>query len=92
MEDHQLVRSLQSIGKSCFVKHFELFSDASISDMDAMAFLMDTEGYEQTGSRTRVTQARRIIEAGRAKDAMKLVAEAKIEDSGLSDKAYRLSL
>jgi hypothetical protein len=92
MEDYQLTQSLKSIGKSCFVKNFELFSDASISDLDAQAFLMNDQGYEQTGARTRVREGRRIIEAGRAKDAMKIIAEAQLEDSVLSDKAYRLSL
>ncbi len=92
MEDHHLTKSLQSIGKSCFVKNFELFSDASISDLDAMQFLMDDQGYEQTGARTRVREGRRIIEAGRARDALKIIADAKLEDSTLADKAYRLSL
>ncbi|HTN41556.1 MAG TPA: hypothetical protein VLZ84_10420 [Asticcacaulis sp.] len=92
MEDHQLTKSLKSIGKSCFVKNFELFGNAEISDLDAMQFLMDDQGYEQTGARTRVREGRRIIEAGRAKDAFRLIADASLEDAALADKAYRLSL
>jgi len=70
MNDEQLDRSLRSIGKECFVKNFEAFSDPKIKDYELIDLLMKNEGYAETGARTRVSQSRRIIREGRKKDAL----------------------
>jgi len=74
MDDVQLDRSLQSIGKACFVKYFELFSDSKLKDHDLIDLLMKHEGYKESGALTRVSQSRRIIREGRAKDALKIIS------------------
>lgn len=74
MNDDQLERSLQSIGKECFVKYFDEFSDNRLKDHDLIDLLMKNENYKESGCKTRVSQSRRIIKEGRAKDALKVVA------------------
>ena len=73
MNDDQLERSLRSIGKGCFVEYFCQFADQSLSNRDVIEVLMRQEDYEESGSRTRVRQARRIIESGRTEDALRNV-------------------
>ena len=74
MNEEQLQRSLQSIGKECFVKYFEEFSDSSKSNEDLIELLMSNEGYTESGCKTRVSQSRRIIRSGRARDALRIIA------------------
>ena len=76
MTDGQLERSLRSIGKRCFVEYFCQFADQNLSNSDVIETLMRQEGYTESGSRTRVSQARRIIRSGRAKDALRNVMQS----------------
>jgi hypothetical protein len=76
MNDDQLKRSLQSIGMGCFVKHFAMFCNKQISNNSAVDVLMAVEKYSESGSRTRVSQSRRIITEGRTKDALRLISKA----------------
>lgn len=76
MNDEQLRRSLQSIGMACFVRYFQQFSDESMNNEDLIELLMRTENYMESGCRTRVTQARRIIASERALDALQIVASS----------------
>lgn len=71
MNDDQLERSLRSIGKGCFVEYFCQFADQNLSNGTVIDMLMRQEGYTESGSRTRVSQARRIISAGRTEDALR---------------------
>jgi hypothetical protein len=81
MNDKQLERSVQSIGKGCFTLYFSEFQDERLKSEDLIEYLMNQEGYEESGCRTRVTQARRIISSGRAADALADV----VRSSRLSD-------
>lgn len=76
MDDEQLKRSIQSIGMGCFAKYFEAFSDAEKNDDDLIDALTKIEGYEESGARTRVLSARRIIREDRAADALKKIANS----------------
>ena len=76
MNDDQLDRSLRSIGKGCFVAYFCQFADQRRSDRHIIEILMRQEGYTENGSRTRVSQARRIIKSGRAEDALRNVLQS----------------
>ena len=81
MNDDQLERSLRSIGKGCFVAYFRQFADQTLSNSDVVELLMRQEGYTESGSRTRVSQARRIIRSGRAQDAlMNVIQSERIPD------------
>ena len=76
MTDDQLERSLRSIGKGCFVEYFCQFADLNLPNSDVIEMLMRQEGYAESGSRTRVSQARRIIKSGRAGDALRNVIQS----------------
>ncbi len=77
MDDNQLYRSIQSIGQECFVKYFKDFSNQSLSNEFLIELLMKNEGYKESGCITRITQARRIINSGRAKDALLKITKSK---------------
>lgn len=86
MNDEQLLRSLQSIGKACFVKYFPQFSDNFLSNTDLIELLMRQEHYEEAGCITRVAQARRIIVNERAVDALRIVASSvRVSDEVLAE-------
>ncbi len=92
MNDDQLDRSLRSIGKACFVKYYEKFSDPSLTNEDLIDLLMKQENYKETGAKTRVSQSRRIINSGRAKDAFKLIASSNRVSAKISQKANQLPI
>jgi hypothetical protein len=70
MDDKQIERGRQSIGKECFVKCFEEFGNPRYKNEGHVEILMSNEGYEESGCKTRVAHSRRIIDAGRAEDAL----------------------
>jgi len=76
MDDEQLNRSLQSIGMACFVKYFRHFNDTGLSNAQLVDLLIRDERYTESGSRTRVGQARRIIRNQRAREALRIVEHA----------------
>jgi hypothetical protein len=76
VNDTQLNRTIQSIGKRCFVENFALFTDMRIPNEDAIEQLMKDHGYQESGAKTRVLGSRRIIASGRAKDALSLIASS----------------
>lgn len=90
MNDKQLLRSLRSIGMKCFVKYFEEFSNERISIEDLVDVLVREEGYAEAGSKTRVRQSRRIIQSGRAQDALLVVVGAKRIEDGIRGRANEL--
>lgn len=75
MNDGQLYRSIQSTGMGCFVKYFEAFSDLGKNNEDLIEALIKIEGYEESGAKTRVSQACRILREDRAVNALKKIAE-----------------
>ena len=75
MNDKTLDRTLRSIGKACFVNYFTKLSDLSLSDEAVARILVEREGWDEAPTlHFRVRGARRIIEAGREQDALRLIA------------------
>ena len=75
MNDKQLDRTLRSIGKACFVNHFAELSDLSLSDEAVAQILAERGKWDEFATLSfRVRGARRIIEAGRDQDALRLIA------------------
>jgi hypothetical protein len=70
MNNKQLERCIQSIGKECYVKYFTDFANQSLSKEDLVELLVKNEGYKESGCKTRISQSRRIIHSGRAKDVL----------------------
>jgi hypothetical protein len=92
MDDRKLEQSLKSIGKTCFVDHYELFRDKSRVDaLFAVDFLMKTENITEAGAKIRVGFARGIFAAGRQNDALKIIAQSERIPRDLADKARLLS-
>ena len=54
MDIIKLKRTINSIGKSCFVKYFFLFKNNLISDNTLIEIISKTENYKYTATKTRV--------------------------------------
>jgi len=74
----------------CFVAYYELFSDESVEAGDIVAQLADERDYRTKATRTRVSNARRIIRAGRARDALSIIVTSRVPPH-VRKKAERLN-
>ena len=79
MNDHQLQRNLQSVGMACFVKYFDELANPSLPNRTVIQILRERELYTEKSCQSRVSTARSIIQAGRAADALLLIAAAKVD-------------
>ncbi len=86
MNDQQLERALQSIGKGCFIKYFENFSNPNISKEDLIDILMKNEGYMESGCKTRISQSRRIIDSGKTNEALNIILKSERVPQEFTDK------
>ena len=77
MDDHQMERYLQSVGKEVFATYYEQFANPSLSNRRLVDLLVSERGYAEKASWTRVSKARSIIKAGKGPDALKRCAERK---------------
>ena len=84
MNDTQLERYLNPVGKRCFVEYFDRFADPSLSNRDVAAILQDEMGYTWKACNSRTGHARMIIRADGALDALDIIqgsrAEAKVRE------------
>ncbi len=79
MNEQQLVWTLNSVGKRCFVTYFRQFCDPLLSNEDIAALIKETEGYTDNTCRNRTSGARSIIRAGRGRDALTIIARSKAD-------------
>ena len=92
MNDHQLDRHLQSIGKECFVAYFNQFSNPQLTNQEIAASMEKERGYTWKACQSRTSGARSIIKAGRAKDALEMIRDSEgVRDQRIRDKAARLA-
>ena len=89
MNEQQLVRTLNSVGMKCFITWFRQFCDPSLSNEDVAAQMQEMERYSARACRSRVSGARRIIRAGRGRDALTIIANSKA-DAWTRQEASRL--
>jgi hypothetical protein len=61
---------IESVGKECFVKYFELFRDETNSTADLIELLIRNEGYTENACRTRISKSRKIINDGFAREVL----------------------
>lgn len=80
MNADQLARELQSVGMTCFIKHISIFANLQIDNAEAADRLSAIERYTKGGIVRRVSHARRIVSAGKIKEAVTLIANSKLED------------
>ena len=77
MNDDQLKDILRSVGMTCFVKYLRLFTNRSLSDVEVAGRLVKREGWAEISTlHRRVRGARRIIAAGRVRDALMLIQDS----------------
>lgn len=90
MNKEELERAIQTIGMGCFVKYFEAFSNLNIPDKDLINSLMVIEGYEESGSRVRVSRAHSIFREKSDKEALILISKSTRAKSWVISKAQFL--
>ncbi|MBH0094585.1 hypothetical protein [Pseudoalteromonas sp. SCQQ13] len=73
MNDEQFSRTLQSVGQSCFVKYFDVFSSKTLSREDIIEKLKSETNYTDGSCVSRTGHAQSIINAGLAKKALEAV-------------------
>lgn len=71
-----LQRTLNSVGKACFVRYFEVFSSEEPIE-NVLELLLNEEGYTEKASRTRISNARKIIRNGLSILALQAVIQSK---------------
>ena len=92
MTDQQLKRYLQTIGKSCFITFFDELYDRALPDETVAGHITERWKRSESSALTRrVRPARRIIDAGRAKDALLDCANSKGLPRPIRDKAAALA-
>jgi protease II len=76
MEEKRLVRYLNSVGKKCFVKYYEMFSDSNLSNQEIVDIIETENSYTRKACNSRTSHARMILREGGAKDALELIASS----------------
>lgn len=71
-----LQRTLNSVGKACFVRYFEVFASEEPIE-NVLELLLNEEGYTEKASRTRINNARKIIRNGLSILALQAVIHSK---------------
>lgn len=71
MDDQQLIRTLNSVGKACFVKYYEHADDPALVQR-----IEEAEPYTYKSCQSRSSHLRSIIRHGRGKDALAIIANA----------------
>ena len=89
MNEQQLQRTLNSVGMRCFIAWFRQFCDPSLSNEDVAAQMQEVERYSAKACRARVSGARRIIKAGRGRDALEKITRSNA-DAWTRQEASRL--
>ena len=79
MNEQQLQRTLNSVGMRCFITWFRQFCDPSLSNEDVATQMQEAERYSAKACRARVSGARRIIRAGRGRDALTIIANSRAD-------------
>ena len=88
MPGTDLIRLLNSVGKSTFVRYFRQFSDRSLSHEDLVDLL--PKEYTLKARHTRASKARRILEEGLQRQALELIAKSERVDEQTARRAREL--
>ena len=92
MNDQKLNRLLQSIGKRCFVTFFGELADPELLNETVARYMSEDLSCEYGAALTwRVNPARRIIAAGRAREALIICSESRGLPRRIRDKAAELA-
>ena len=89
MQRERLVRYLNSVGKKCFVKYFELFNDENIPNHEIAGKILDENEYTGKSCNSRTGHARMIIREGGAEEALRIIAESRRLEAGVIKQAIK---
>ena len=73
MNDQQLIRTLNSVGKACFVRYYECADDPALTQR-----IEEAEPYTRKSCQSRTGHLRSIIRHGRGKDALDIIAKSRM--------------
>jgi hypothetical protein len=93
MEDKTLIRCLNTVGKTAFVSHFELFQRYAIGQItkeNAVERLVNSELGNEDGSLMRLGNAKRIFVNQAEEQALSIILESNRLDDSVLQKAKRL--
>lgn len=91
MNEGELRSCLNRVGKACFAAFYKEFADLSLSaDEVADIIVRDQPNLSWDAAKTwRCSSARKIIEAGHGKDALRIVLESRVSPD-VKGKARRI--
>jgi hypothetical protein len=90
MQSERLIRYLNSVGKECFVKYFELFNDGNTPNREIAETIKEENGYTEKACNSRTGHARMIIREGGAEAALRIIVESRRLKIGVVRQAERL--
>ena len=77
MNDKKLLEELRRAGMEWFSEYYQELRNPSFSDEYLIDKMIMEKRYRRNSSRTKVSAARRIINAGRGKDALILITKSR---------------
>ncbi|MCD9494374.1 hypothetical protein [Photobacterium carnosum] len=90
MNQDELVRTIQSVGMTTFVKYFTAFLDLSISSEDLVDGLIKIAKYGNNSAKTKVNSARRIIKNSLVMEALEIISKSNNIEHWVVQKAAHL--
>lgn len=91
MDDWVLRQKLRELGMGCFVTYFHEFANSKLSRESVIRILREREGYTEGSCASRTDNARNIIVADRAIDALQLIIGNPNVDYRIKEKAKTLA-
>jgi hypothetical protein len=89
MKTERLVRYLNSVGKECFVKYFELFSNDTVPNHEIAERIFAENDYTEKSCNSRTGHARMIIREDGTEEALRIISESKRLDSTVTNMAEK---
>ena len=80
MDDDDMIRKLNSVGKAIFIEYFSTFksyAEGRLSRADCIEILVSNEVSNDAGAAIRVSNAKLLFDGKRECDALEVVAKSK---------------
>ncbi len=92
MSSSKLMRIINSIGKACFIEHFELIMNSNLSKNVIIEQLMNLGKYSENGAKTRINCAKRILKNNLIREILEIIIESKKVTEATRNKARKLKI
>ena len=90
MNSSKLERIINSIGRAYFIEYFELLTNSYVPKNQIVKKLMTLERYSETGTKTRVNCAQRILKNNLIQEVLEIIVTSKKIPIATRNKAIRL--